>query len=242
MLATRATGTMEKTEAKGKSWYGRGFLAVVLSPTIAKSIMITQQEFVADCYLDYAARGLEPGNPEHGRWNKCHYPVPKCLGGTEWIWLLEEHHAIQGILQSEEYNVKCFYGYWEEKYLTGEWEWVREIWMNQMIKQAKLMRAGYSQWVQDNPGIKSQIMINAWERWKKDPEAVRNRCKFGGKAGAKWVEDNPELASERGQKAAAVTNCIKYKCTVTGHVSTAGPLSIYQRKRGIDTSNRIRLN
>lgn len=35
---------------------------------------------------------------------------------------------------------------------------------------------------------------------------------------------------------------IKVQCTVTGHISTPGPLSIFQRKRGIDTSNRIRLN
>ena len=45
----------------------------------------------------------------------------------------------------------------------------------------------------------------------------------------------PKDAKERGR---AITNSRKYRCTVTGHVSTAGPLTIYQKKRGIDTKNR----
>jgi len=34
---------------------------------------------------------------------------------------------------------------------------------------------------------------------------------------------------------------VKWMCTVTGKVSTAGPLTCYQRARGIDPSNRIKL-
>ena len=33
----------------------------------------------------------------------------------------------------------------------------------------------------------------------------------------------------------------KWKCTITGHISNPGGLSNYQKKRGIDTSNRIRI-
>jgi hypothetical protein len=33
----------------------------------------------------------------------------------------------------------------------------------------------------------------------------------------------------------------KWQCTVTGKISNAGALSVYQRNRGIDTSNRLRL-
>jgi len=39
----------------------------------------------------------------------------------------------------------------------------------------------------------------------------------------------------------AVTNSQKWKCLVTGMVSTAGPLSRFQRARGIDTSLRVKL-
>ena len=86
--------------------------------------MITQQEFVADCYLDYAARGLDPGNPEHGEWEKAHYPLPR-NEGDKWVWLLREHHAIQGVIQSEELNKPCIFG-GEDQYLTGGWECLQE--------------------------------------------------------------------------------------------------------------------
>jgi hypothetical protein len=37
------------------------------------------------------------------------------------------------------------------------------------------------------------------------------------------------------------TNSQKWKCTITGYVSNAGGLSNYQKHRGINTSNRIRI-
>jgi hypothetical protein len=33
----------------------------------------------------------------------------------------------------------------------------------------------------------------------------------------------------------------KFRCTVTGHISAPGPLTKYQKARGIDTSNRVRI-
>jgi hypothetical protein len=42
-------------------------------------------------------------------------------------------------------------------------------------------------------------------------------------------------------KAGKVGANIKWKCTETGYISNAGGLSAYQKKRGIDTSKRIKL-
>lgn len=81
--------------------------------------MITQTEFVEGCLNYYAENFYEQGNPEDGVWERAHYPIPKCLGGEETILLLREHHAIQGILQSEEVNHPCLYG-WEKHYLPVE--------------------------------------------------------------------------------------------------------------------------
>lgn len=39
----------------------------------------------------------------------------------------------------------------------------------------------------------------------------------------------------------AITGKQRWQCTVTGRILPPGPLSIYQRNRGIDTSNRIKL-
>jgi hypothetical protein len=82
--------------------------------------MITQREFVEGCLCYYAENWYEQGNPEDGKWEIAHYPVPKCKGGTETILLLREHHAVQGVLQSEEFNHPCI-GYWEQDYLPSEY-------------------------------------------------------------------------------------------------------------------------
>jgi hypothetical protein len=81
--------------------------------------MLTQQEWVEGCYAYYAENGYEPGNPEDGEWEDAHYPVPKCEGGEVTIKLLKQHHAVQGVLQSEEYQRPCIWG-WEANYLEGE--------------------------------------------------------------------------------------------------------------------------
>jgi hypothetical protein len=79
---------------------------------------MNQHEWVVGCQRYYAENYYEPGNPEDGEWHDCHYPVPKCLGGTETVKLLKEHHAVQGVLQSEEYNIPCIWG-WEANFLSG---------------------------------------------------------------------------------------------------------------------------
>jgi hypothetical protein len=81
--------------------------------------MLTQQQWVEGCYAYYAENGYEPGNPEDGEWHDCHYPVPRCAGGSETIKLLKQHHAVQGVLQSEEHQRPCIWG-WEADYLEGE--------------------------------------------------------------------------------------------------------------------------
>jgi hypothetical protein len=81
--------------------------------------MLTQKEFVEGCYNYYREADLQPGNPEDGDWNVAHYPVPECKEGTETVLLLREHHAVQGVLQSEEFQWNCFFD-WEKNYLSGE--------------------------------------------------------------------------------------------------------------------------
>ena len=48
--------------------------------------------------------------------------------------------------------------------------------------------------------------------------------------------------SDFGRIGGIKTSSQVWQCTVTGHQSNAGALSIYQRNRGIDTTNRIRIN
>ncbi len=43
------------------------------------------------------------------------------------------------------------------------------------------------------------------------------------------------------KKGASVINSIQWVCLETGHLSTSGPLTKWQKKRGIDPSRRVRL-
>ena len=95
---------------------------------------MNQHEWVYGCYAHYLENQVEPGNPEDGAWEAAHWPVPKCKGGRKTILLLKEHHAVHGVLQSEEWQHPCVFG-WEKQYLTGE---TLEQWRKWMAKKGQL--------------------------------------------------------------------------------------------------------
>jgi len=97
--------------------------------------MLSQKEFVEGCYNWYREADLQPGNPEDGDWDEAHYPVPKCKDGTETILLLKEHHAVQGVIQSEEMQHMCIFN-WEKKYLTGEYLELFYKWKSEGMRAA----------------------------------------------------------------------------------------------------------
>jgi hypothetical protein len=69
----------------------------------------------------------------------------------------------------------------------------------------------------------------------KSPE---QRSAAAKKAIAAYLANStPEQRSDVARKA----NATKFQCTITGHISNAGPLALYQRARGIDTSNRVKV-
>jgi hypothetical protein len=47
--------------------------------------------------------------------------------------------------------------------------------------------------------------------------------------------------SNAGKNGAAVSNKVMFRCTVTGKVANSGALTNYQKARGIDTSNRVKV-
>jgi hypothetical protein len=67
--------------------------------------------------------------------------------------------------------------------------------------------------------------------------AGASRAQQMSESGYPGLGESPEAASAAGKKAAAQ----KWKCLVTGHVSSAGGLARFQKARGIDTSLRERL-
>lgn len=240
-----------------------------------------QHEFVIGAYAYYAENYYEPGNPEDGEWQECHYPVPRCKGGTLTILLLKEHHAIQGTLQSEEYQYPCIYG-WEKKFLPENYVDLWKKWMkvkmkraqdtyNDLpleVKQERGRRLSATQSREDK--VKGGIACQAKRTPEEKTELAKHmldltpeeKQKARAKATQTTLRNNPDHFKDMGKKARdaepyevkaarakmipkeandrgrALTNSRKYRCTVTGQVSTAGPLTRYQKARGIDPSNR----
>jgi hypothetical protein len=86
------------------------------------------------------------------------------------------------------------------------------------------------------------------EEWLQSEECFENWSKNGKKNGAANVREkrgicgrSPEKMSEDGRKGIAALMKQRWQCTVTGKISNAGSLTTYQRARGIDPSNRIRI-
>ena len=248
----------------------------------ANSIMITQREYVEGCLHWYKEADLQPGNPEDGKWQECHYPEPKCLGGSHTILLLKEHHAIQGTLQSEEYNHPCIYG-WEKEFLGGTlldtWKkWMKikaqpaiDAWaaippeekrkrgriaQSRMTKE-QLRRGREGMWANMTPEQKSaqaRHMLNISPEKREEAVAKakqtnleRNPHHFADMARKARAAEPYEKKRKRMEachkpevhaKALAKINGRKFKCRVTGKISTAGPLTRYQNARGIDPSLR----
>jgi hypothetical protein len=50
------------------------------------------------------------------------------------------------------------------------------------------------------------------------------------------------ITPEQRRETASKTNSQKWMCLETGYITTSGPLTLYQKKRGINTSKRIRVS
>jgi len=78
--------------------------------------------------------------------------------------------------------------------------------------------------------------------FSRTPEKISEDCKKGGSKtyieGTGVFSITPEERKEINKR----TNSQKWMCLETGYITTAGPLSNYQKARGIDTSKRKRIS
>ncbi len=94
-------------------------------------------------------------------------------------------------------------------------------------QRSEAVRAGRAKLT---PEQRSEVSKKASAKLTPEQRSERSR-----KANAKLT---PEQRSEIGRKGSNQ----KFQCTVTGFSTNAGGLSTYQKARGIDTSNRVRLS
>lgn len=95
-----------------------------------------------------------------------------------------------------------------------------------------------------NGGIKSKEMgvgihnLSIEER-KKNSKKMQKKCKENGTGIWKFTQE------ERYQRFFENCNNVnkdKWMCVETGYVTTAGPLTLYQKAKGIDTSKRVKIS
>jgi hypothetical protein len=101
-----------------------------------------------------------------------------------------------------------------------------------------------------------QLRENARKAGQKNKEngtgvcgmSLEKRREVGKKSGQQAYENKigihkmtPEERIEASKKGGKASSSQKWKCIETGFVSSPGPLSLYQKARGIDTSKRIRI-
>ena len=78
-------------------------------------------------------------------------------------------------------------------------------------------------------------------RQKLDKEQLHKNGKYVYENKLGIYAQTPEQMSETGRKGGKSSASQRWMCTVTGYICNAGPLTIYQKNRGIDVSNRVRI-
>jgi hypothetical protein len=86
--------------------------------------------------------------------------------------------------------------------------------------------------VSGNEAYKNKTGIHSFSK--------EERKKHSSNGGRKNIETGhiQELGKKQGEK----INSKKWKCLITGHITTSGPLTNYQRSRGIDSKLRVEIN
>ena len=187
-------------------------------------------------------------DPEPG-WEQAHYPIPKCLGGTETIWLTWEHHQVQGLLQSEESQHCCFHNGDVKRFLTrgffvaGWFElWdLYDKWSGSTGRNfpAEVRRENGKKAMNNMPvGVRRE---NGKRSMGEMPIGIRKENgKKTGKENVKKMHVHPNTIKARENNGREATNQ-RWRCLVTRYESNPGALSAYQKARGIDTSLRERV-
>jgi len=188
----------------------------------------------------YRENDIQIGDPNEGSWEMAHTPLPRSMGNSTQL-LLKEHHIIHDLYQSEELgkgyfwvgNVKKFL--YESNDFPFDWFHLCEIYEELKPTILVNMGAGFD-WA-------SEKQLRAWS--KKGHETCRKKSigvynKETGRRGGKasFEAKKGVFSPENLGKGCKITNSQKWRCLVTGKISTPGPLTLFQKSKGIDTSLR----
>jgi len=209
--------------------------------------------YIHKCVQDNYINDIDPAHYEM-EWN--HF-LPQCIFGDQPIghWLTKRQHAIASALQTLAFRKNCMCGWHKhclpEQLLNLAWP----IFCNEAVSRGKRNAEELHKERDENGKSIRMIKHNAKLHAKKDERGnsihmVRNAKKVhaekneNGKSirGLRYAERLHREKDELGRSVVAMrVNSQRWKCLVTGHISNSGGLSAYQKKRGIDTTQRERV-
>jgi hypothetical protein len=213
-------------------------------------------DYLYDCYV--ANKRLSPEDWAYYGKEEHHVVVPTRDGGLltpcNSQYLTVYQHWIAGVLQSEVLQ-KCCFAAIPLGALRGEVETLRVKWQSchnaeigvkgglvtgprALIQKTGIFDPDYLQ-----SDRKKEVSKKAGKKGgdKGGPAAQRMGVGIHGRSAQQWSEDSRKGGSVGGRVGGRTTGRMRFRCTVTGHVSTPGGLAVWQRARGIDPCNRERL-
>ncbi len=186
--------------------------------------------YLAWCEKDNWANMRDP-NHDYMEWN---HTLPQCIFGDLPFgqWLTLKQHAIASGLQTLCFDRSCLYGT-HFKYLPPV--------LRELCKEVR----NRTRFTFEYQSEKGKLGGRAG-RGKPKRNTLENLSKLTQRL-EKARECRTSEGLARGGKVAGKKNgklvmSYRYQCTVTGFISTAPALTRYQKARGIDPSNRIKLN
>jgi len=186
----------------------------------------------------YKENDIQVGDPNEGTWEKAHTPLPSSLGNSTQL-LLREDHIVHDLYQSWELDEIHFFIGHAKKLLYFSGEFV-ENWFDLCDIYEDLVK----KW-ERGPGCRGASTLELKEWSKLGHQSCKNKGVGVYKAGTAALGGSSTFERKVGifseemlGRGAKTTNSQKWRCLITGYISTPGPLSRYQKTRGIDTSLR----
>jgi hypothetical protein len=197
----------------------------------------------------YEEQLITVGDPSEGRWEDCHSPLPRGQGDTTYK-LLREHHVIHDLYQSWELDEQHVFVsevkniLYHSSYFVENWFELCDI-HEYFVKKLNLSRAKRGVELKTSGYLRKEVRDLATERRRESPKMKKwlDECsKSGHMERMSSFESCSKGGKKGGKNGGKSTSSQRWKCLVTGHVSTPGGLSSYQKSRGIDTSLRVKLS
>jgi len=186
--------------------------------------------FLRQC-RDFNERNLIDPTTDKMEWN---HTLPQCLfkGHGPGQWLTLKQHAIASALQTLVFQTNCLHGAHLPHLPLKLRELVKDVRNRTLFTPEHQSKAGKLGGAagRGRPKILTDEIRADFPRRLEKARAARTSegLARGGRA----------AGSLNGKKAIAM----RFQCTVTGFISTAPALARYQKARGIDASNRIRID